>query len=450
MGAAVMQGGGHDARILNDSVNGAAIPSPSLLSDTSTQYATASILNLVYLRVAEALSYSGSKMDIVAHTVLAIAIFQWVLILISQCVLQRRYVKTRPFVDRPHDEYPHVTIIRPLKGVDMDMHRTLESSFKQEYPAQVEVLFAVEDPKDPAIEIANQLIQQYPKVQARVLIGRDNVGINPKINNMLKAYVQAQNDLLWICDSNVYTDPGTLRRSVDLLLDNKRLGVIHHVVFSESPKTFGAMLDHAFLVTNHCRMYLAINAVGVASCVMGKSNLYYRSALESAGGLESFGQYLAEDNMIGQALWRAGWGHTMTGDLACQPADIGSFSEYCSRRIRWVRTRKYNVTAATLYEPLTESVLLGSLTAWALRYLYGYSAYAAFGAFFLCWFAMDMVFFYRINRGPPPSWGWFALGWLCREALALPLWAIAIVGNTVVWRGQKFQFHMNGTVKVIK
>ncbi|KAJ1900138.1 Ceramide glucosyltransferase [Kickxella alabastrina] len=392
--------------------------------------------------------YISTGLDVVAYVVVTIAIFQWLLILISHLVLQRRYVKLRPFVDRPADEYPPVTIIRPLKGVDKNMRRTLESSFCQEYPASFEILFAVEDPEDPAIALVEDLIKQHPKVAARVLVGQDNVGINPKVNNMLKAFTRAQSDLLWICDSNVHTDSGTLRRSVDLMLDNKRVGVVHHVVFSESADTLGAMLDNAFLVTNHCRMYLAINAVGTASCLMGKSNLYYKSALDSVGGLASFGQYLAEDNMIGQALWRLGWQHTMTGDLARQPADIGTFAEYCSRRIRWVRTRMYNVPIATMYEPMTESIVLGLLTACALKRLYAYDTIISFGAFFLCWFGFDMMFFYRINHGSPSSWPQFVLSWLCREALALPLWAVAIVGDTVVWRGQKFRILKDGAVKV--
>ncbi|KAJ2106964.1 Ceramide glucosyltransferase [Coemansia sp. RSA 2337] len=390
------------------------------------------------------------KADLVAYFVLVLAAFLWLLIIISHCVLQRRYVKPRPFVDRPAEHYPPVTIIRPLKGLDLGLRRTLESSFRQEYPGAVEILFAVEDPDDPAIGVANELIECYPKTRARVLIGQDNVGINPKINNMMKAFAQAHSDLLWICDSNVYTDSGTLRRSVDLLLDNKRMGVIHHVVFSEAPATFGAMLDHAFLVTNHCRMYLAINAVGIASCLTGKSNIYYKSALDNVGGLAAFGHYLAEDNMIGQALWHSGWGHTMTGDLARQPADIGSLFEYCSRRIRWVRTRKYNVTFATFYEPLTESILLGALTSWALNHLYGFNVYLTFSTFLSCWFALDMLFFYRINHGSPQSWPWFAFSWICREILALPLWLVAIVGDTVTWRGQVFRFHLNGTVEVLK
>ncbi|KAJ2192400.1 Ceramide glucosyltransferase, partial [Coemansia sp. RSA 1935] len=125
--------------------------------------------------------------NLAAYTILVLAAFQWLLIFVSHCVLQRRYVRRRPFVDRPTDDYPGVTIIRPVKGVDHGMQRTLESSFLQEYPGPVEILFAVEDPDDLAIEVISNIIARYPKVQARVLIGKDNVGINPKVNNMLKA-----------------------------------------------------------------------------------------------------------------------------------------------------------------------------------------------------------------------------------------------------------------------
>ncbi|KAJ2825334.1 Ceramide glucosyltransferase, partial [Coemansia erecta] len=100
--------------------------------------------------------------------------------------------------------------------------------------------------------------------------------------------------------------------------------------------------------------------------------------------------------------------------------------------------------------PMTESILLGSLTSWALGHLIGCSVFATFTTFVLCWFALDMVFFYRINRGSPPSWPWFVLSWVCREVLALPLWIVAITGDTVVWRGQRFRFHLNGTVDVLK
>ena len=43
--------------------------------------------------------------------------------------------------------------------------------------------------------------------------------------------------------------------------------------------SWGSHVERAFLSTNHAKMYLAINAVAVDSCVMGKSNMYRKSDL---------------------------------------------------------------------------------------------------------------------------------------------------------------------------
>ncbi|KAJ1921522.1 Ceramide glucosyltransferase [Mycoemilia scoparia] len=329
------------------------------------------------------------------------------------------------------------------------MKRTLEASFTQDYP-KYEILFAVEDPDDPSIEIANELIEKYPKVDAKVLIARNDVGVNPKVNNLVNPMKQAKYDMLWVCDSNIYSKPHTLRLSVDAFLDDPKVGVAHHVVFCENPQTFGGLLDTTFLNTTHARMYIAINTVAIASCLMGKSNIYRKSSLEKHGGIKNFGKYMAEDNIIGQKLWKDGWRHIMTGDLAYQPSDTKSLYDYCVRRARWVRTRKYNVTAATLIEPLTESILLGIVAAYSLNSLFGFDPYKFFMVHILGWFLNDYVVFVRLSRGRnTEKFGQFVLGWLGREILALPLWIYAIVGNQVSWRGQKFYLHMDGTVSKI-
>ena len=51
--------------------------------------------------------------------------------------------------------------------------------------------------------MVNTLIEKYPKVSAHVFIGGSIVGVNPKINNMNRAYEASNFDLILISDSGI-------------------------------------------------------------------------------------------------------------------------------------------------------------------------------------------------------------------------------------------------------
>ena len=309
-----------------------------------------------------------------------------------------------------NEELEGVTIIRPIKGIDSEMELCLESALLQRYPKhKFQVLFCVESPSDPGIQIIEELISKYKdSVDVQLLIDQDyesnHSGPNPKINNLTKGFKNAKFDIVWIIDSNVWVSPGTLLRSVCALKrsnDNGRrtsrpVKLIHHVPLAVSIKNasslnLGAKLDEMFLHTSHAKFYVFFNKASFAPCVNGKSNMYRISDLDKAvegiargknkiinnspriakaaerycgskgEGIRFFARYIGEDNMIGIALWD--YGRTaMTGDVVVQPIG-GSVSntllDYVDRRVRWLRVRRYMVLAATLLEPTTESVLIG-------------------------------------------------------------------------------------------
>lgn len=70
----------------------------------------------------------------------------------------------------PKDEAPGVSIIRPLRGIDCNMHENLASSFQQDYP-RFEITFSVAQANDPAIQVVQDLMDKFPKVDARLVIG---------------------------------------------------------------------------------------------------------------------------------------------------------------------------------------------------------------------------------------------------------------------------------------
>ncbi|RIB10912.1 glycosyltransferase family 21 protein [Gigaspora rosea] len=346
----------------------------------------------------------------------------------------------------PVNKAPGVSIIRPLKGEDCNLFENLSSSFRQDYP-KFEIIFSVANDDDPAIGVVQKLMKDFPNVDAKLIIGDRDVGVNPKINNMIRAYESVKYNIIWILDSNVYVDSGCLGRSVDKLCQ-PGVGLVHHLPFAIRPDTFGSELEMLFIDTIHAKMYLAINALGPDSCVVGKSNLYRKSDIESIGGLAQFGKYMAEDNLLAKALWQKGFKHTMTCDLAYQPLGSMSVTGYFLRRSRWTRIRKYTVTAATIVEPFIESLLCGLCASYGFNLLWHIHPLNFLAFHLSLWFWIDLKLFQTLSqkKDDVETLRGFIMAWVIREITALPLYIYSIFGTTVDWRDGTYRLKRDSTV----
>lgn len=415
----------------------------------------------------------------------------WLLIAIGSFQLQT-YFKTSSQQDLQSkvraSDFEGVSILRPLKGIDPQMDWCLESSFKQNYPHdKLEIIFCVQSESDPAIPIVRELMKKYPDVDSKLLVDSnqrnfDYFGPNPKVNNLHKGYKSAKYDILWILDSNVYTNPDTLQRSVYTLKHNlnngsntptilglnKTVKLVTHVPIvvstSKHRLNWGAKLDEMFMSTSHAKFYTAFNRLQLAPCINGKSNLYRRSDLDMAvenityqptpkgEGLKHFSKYIGEDNMIGIALWEGVDGCAgMSRDIVVQPiTGQNSVKDYINRRVRWLRVRKYMVLAATLLEPTTESIFSGIIGSFSLNVLFSNSFkinWIWFLFHMVVWFTIDFFQFKKITSLANDALNFsssfetqeFTKFWLLRELLALPIWVIAMCGSAIDWRGQQFQ-----------
>ncbi|OXG09990.1 ceramide glucosyltransferase [Cryptococcus neoformans Tu401-1] len=392
----------------------------------------------------------------------------------------------------PVSSAPGVTIIRPLCGLDQNLYNTLESVMKLDYP-KFEVIFAVQDEKDEALPVVNMVMEKYPEVEAKVIIDSRKVGVNPKVNNLMTPFQEAKYDLLWILDSTCSVLPGTLGRSVEAFFSNTsstaspydpesspllsisddvrkppiagEVGLVHQVPIAVCyQKTWGSLIEQAYLNTTHAKMYLAINATSIDSCVVGKSCMYsrdnishlttpspsLRSLPDPPSGLAGFGPFLAEDNMIGLSLWHElKLKHAMTSDVVLDFIGSLSVRDYISRRVRWIRVRKKMTLAATLLEPLTESIISGLYGAWAISRLLGGNILPLFLLHMAAWISVDLSTKRALETnikgiGPPESKVTFLMAWAARECLALPIWMLAMTSSEVVWRGQKYKIIASG------
>ncbi|KAL5534005.1 hypothetical protein ACEPAG_465 [Sanghuangporus baumii] len=421
-------------------------------------------------------SSSFSVLSLVASVTVIWYLFIWVLSIIG-CLTGRKHFRLRPrspLSSATETSVPGVSILRPLKGLDTNLFENLESTFTQEYPhSRFEVLLSVADSDDQALSVVRSLLEKYPEVDARVIIGEEVVGVNPKVNNLMRSYREAKHDILWVLDSNIQVASGTLARSVDELTQplkpgKRRIGLVHHVPLAfASEQMLGSRIEEACLNTNHAKMYLAINRVAVDSCVIGKSCMYRRSDLERVTGdlkpiqssesnstddgkprgLAAFGRFVAEDNMIGAALWHElGLRHALGCDVAHNCVGRMTLRAYIARRLRWIRVRKHMVTVATLLEPFTECVMVSLLAAWAAHRLWGVPWAVVLIIHYCAWIALDLdVYDSLAGYYLPVEKRWsFLVAWAIRELLAFPIWIIGMAGNEIEWRGRHYRILRNG------
>ncbi|PWN54112.1 hypothetical protein IE53DRAFT_383302 [Violaceomyces palustris] len=243
---------------------------------------------------------------------LALVCLTWYTTIWSICLLGRRIAKTHYSSSPPptsplrnlgeESDLPGVSILRPLSGLDSNLFENLCSSFEQDYPKErFEILLSIRERRkggesEKVFQLAQSVKERYPDVRCEIVVGDEKAGVNPKINNLVRTYSLAKFDILWVIDSQVWSPPGTLSRSVEELIGpprkpfpellnrrphGTRVGLVHHVPLAVSPSnSWGSQVERVFLSTTHAKMYLAINGLSIDSCVMGKSNMYRKSDLE--------------------------------------------------------------------------------------------------------------------------------------------------------------------------
>lgn len=154
---------------------------------------------------------------------------------ISQLIISRfRYYSSRP---KPAvssrlklESVPHVTVLRPVKGLEPQLYECLASTFRQDYPRErLTIYFCIASKDDPAYPVLLRLSDDFPQFDSKIFIEEDdpnlsghggqtaNLGPNPKIRNMSRGYREAKGDILWIIDCNVWVAKGVAGRMVDKL-----------------------------------------------------------------------------------------------------------------------------------------------------------------------------------------------------------------------------------------
>lgn len=108
---------------------------------------------------------------------------------------------------------PAVSILKPVKGMDQESYQNFASFCRQEYAGQVQLLFALASPEDPAAVVIRHLMADFPDRDICLTVNPAIHGPNYKVSNLINAFPQAKHDIIIVCDSDIRVSPTIWPRS---------------------------------------------------------------------------------------------------------------------------------------------------------------------------------------------------------------------------------------------
>lgn len=235
-------------------------------------------------------------------------------------------------------DFRPVSILKPLKGSDDNLTMNLKSFFTLNYP-KFELLFCVHDLSDPAVEVVKRLIEKYPDVDARLLVGSscDPEIVNPKIRNMNPAYEVAKYDLIMISDDKMWMESDSLLDMVDCMSD--KVGIVCQIPFCYDRSGFSAFVEKMFFEIISFKMTLLTEVLYILQPPL-MSAIYEKKVIDAAGGLKFFGKSLCEDVIMAKYFSDKGWQIRFSRQFAYQNASETNFKSQFRRIVRWCRVNE--------------------------------------------------------------------------------------------------------------
>lgn len=335
-------------------------------------------------------------------------------------------------------DLPSVTVLKPLHGAEPHLEDNLASFFAQEYRAPFQLVFGVQNERDPAIQVVERLRARYPRIDTALVIDGRRYGSNAKVSNLINMRAAAKHDVLVLSDSDIAVPPEYLGRVVTALQPSE-VGAVTCLYTGWAGAGFGSRLcamgiDYQFLPNAIAGVTLRF-----AEPCFGSTIALKRTVLDEIGGLEAFAGFLADDYEIGRAVRAKGYRIAIPRIAVRHACNEKNVAACLAHELRWARTIRVVATAGHAGSIVTNAIplaLLGTIL----------SGFTLFGvACLVTTLAARAVLKWRIdlhfgcNGGPL---------WLLpvRDVLSFGVFLVSLFGGSVEWQGSRLHVERDGVL----
>ncbi len=231
---------------------------------------------------------------------------------------------------------PPVTILKPLHGDEPLLEHALASFCAQDYP-EFQIVFGLQDPSDPALNVLARLRTRFPALDMAVVVDATPHGLNRKVANLINMTPHARHDVLVIADSDMHVMPDYLDQLVSSL---QRPGVgLVTTLYAGLPvgtaltgRLGAEQINHSFLPGA-----LMARALGRQDC-LGATMALTRETLDSVGGLRALADHLADDAVLGRLVKARGLSIALAATVPATTVAEDCMPDLFAHELRWART----------------------------------------------------------------------------------------------------------------
>ncbi len=335
-------------------------------------------------------------------------------------------------------EWPPVTVLKPVCGLEKKQKENFRSACLQDYP-KFQIVFSVQDSHDPVVPLLKEIEEEFGPEKVSIAIQDRRTGPNGKVNNLLGGLAYARHDILVISDSDTRLEPDYLKAIVAPLAD-PHVGCVCTLYKATSADLWFERMELLTFNADFIPSVIFAHVTGSASFCLGSSMALRRSSLREMGGLETLSNYFVEDYEMGRRLRTSGKKIAIVRSFVEIVVDLKNSLHWWSHQVYWdQKTRSANPLGffSTLLIRSIPSALF-----FAISRLGDAIGLAVLGVAIGLRLATAAVI---LRWGLGDHEGLKSLPLLpLRDLTAIASWFFAFTKRTVTWRGSKFTLTWDG------
>jgi ceramide glucosyltransferase len=337
---------------------------------------------------------------------------------------------------------PGASILKPVRGLDPNAYENFASFCRQNYP-EFEILFALNDPEDPAVPVVQKLIADFPERSIRLIVVEERLGPNIKVSNLCRLVREARHDLLIVTDSDVRVEPEYLR-SVSAMFRDPNVGGVTALYRGEDNLQFVAAMDCVGSSAAFCGAALVARELEGLNFMMGSTMATTKERLAEIGGFEALVDLHSDDYELGHRI--AAHGHRI--ELLPEPVWMAfpslTLGAYLRHELRWAIGIR-NIRPGGHFGMLFTHGLPWAIAAACIAPSVSIAA-VYLGAYFGLRFAMAWIVGVWGLRDPVLRRRFWLLP--VRDFFSFFVWLASFTMNRIEWRGSFFTLEKGRMIPV--